>query len=945
MIEHGKERGSRMQQNAQGNLQGKAEWVEDILSFSDTGLWSIVIDNWTGVNRMSASHTMLDLLGLDEHPSEEECYEHWWNNIGEEYRTYVKEGVQKMCATNELVEVQYSWNHPKLGKIIVRCAGKVEKRIDNSIEIRGYHQNITEMEMLKEEKFLSAEEIKKISREEKRYNNLVQSVICGISQYYLASDGTMKFKQANQETMRILGYTEEEFWKKEYWKPEEVLQPEYGWSGIGKVRNLLVVGDKISYEYRIRQKNGKTCWVIGNSELIKDIDDDIVVQSVFMDVTAQKELEMQNQKLNEESQLWRQSLRDSLKNTDIFEIYYYPQEGVLTIPEEISKKYKCKSCYTDLIEDFAGQVADPLAKKSIIEVYSKIHDGARTADCEFSLAGGKVWLHATMSVLSYDEDGKPTLVIGIIQDISNRKMIELENIQLQSIYNFTINHEYECICILDLKERQYSLRYSRGWEQINIPTSGVINEEVVVKLHEMFGGDVNKFLLQNILNEFTDEMDSYSVYYKSKGGRHKEARYCWFDSEKKTLVVTVRDIEEMWRQEEQSKSKLRNALKEAERANEAKSDFLSRMSHDIRTPLNAVIGMVDIAKKYSYDTLKVAECLEQIGKSSQYLYLLINDILDMSKIENGKLELYEDQFAISDFIRNIQAIIKPLVAEKHHSLQVIDKGIRHQKVEADYLRLQQLLINILSNAVKYTNPGGKIEFEIEELDSRKENYGCYQFVVRDNGIGMDKDFLPIIFAPFERKDNKRVGQIEGTGLGMAIAKNIANMMNGDIVVESELNVGSTFTITVFLKLIEEEVSAELMQEDNEIPNFSGKRILLVEDNVVNREVAKEILSVTEAVIDVAENGEEAVKRMQEAEEGYYSMIFMDVRMPIMGGYEATERIRALDRQDAKEVPIIAMTADAFAEDIKRAKMSGMNDHIAKPIDILKLYDTMKRWKQ
>lgn len=933
-----------MEEKTYSSLKGKTEWLEDILSFSETGLWSIVIDNWTGVNKMSASRTMLDLLGLEEHPSEEACYNHWWENVEEDYREYVKEGVAKMCATNELVEVQYSWCHPKLGRIVVRCAGKVESRIDNSIEIRGYHQNVTELEMLKEEKFLSAEEIKKITREEKKYNSLVQSIICGISQYYLAEDGSMRFKQANQEAMRILGYTEEEFWKKEYWKTEEILQPQKGWAGVGKQRKLFVVGDKITYEYCVKQKNGKDCWIIGNSELIKDIDDDIVVQSVFMDVTSQKELELQNQRLNEETQLWRQSLRDSLKNTDIFELYYYPQEGVLTIPSEVAEKYKCKTCYTDLIGDFAAQLADPLTKQTILEIYQKIHNGERTADGEFALAGGKVWLHATMSVLSYDEQGKPTLVIGIVEDISNRKMIELENIQLQYIYNFTINHEYDCICILDLKDKRYSLRYSRTGQQITIPTSGIITEDVITGLKEMFGGDVDKFLLKNIMDVFTEDMDSYSVYYKSKGDRHKEARYCWFDAEKQTLIVTVRDIEEMWQQEEQSKSKLRDALKEAERANEAKSDFLSRMSHDIRTPLNAVIGMVDIAKKNCGDAAKVDECLRQISSSSHYLYLLINDILDMSKIENGKLELYEDQFILGEFVENICTIIGPLAADRQHSLIVNDKGIVHHKVEGDALRLQQLLINIVSNAVKYTNPGGRIEFTFEEMESQKENYGCYQFVVKDNGIGMDKEFLPSIFTPFERKDSKRVGKIEGTGLGMAIAKNIANMMDGDIAVESELNVGSTFTITVFLKLLE-EVSEETTQTSNELPDFSDRRVLLVEDNAINREVAKEMISVTGAQIDMAENGEDGVKRMKEVEEGYYSMIFMDIRMPVMDGYEAAEAIRALDREDVKKIPIIAMTADAFAEDIKRAKKSGMNDHIAKPIDLLKLYDTMRRWKQ
>ena len=395
---------------------------------------------------------------------------------------------------------------------------------------------------------------------------------------------------------------------------------------------------------------------------------------------------------------------------------------------------------------------------------------------------------------------------------------------------------------------------------------------------------------------------------------------------------------------------LRDAYFNARRADNAKTDFLSRMSHDIRTPMNAIIGMTVIANSHLDDKEKVVDCLDKISVSGNYLLSIINDVLDMSKIESGKFTLNEENINLCKMLDGFMDIVKPAAKEKHHTLTLNKHDIVHENIVGDSLRLQQMFVNIVSNSIKYTNDGGNISIDVTEKAVGNKNVGCYEFVFKDNGMGMSEEFLKNIFEPFERAEDERVGKQQGTGLGMAITYNLVKMMNGEIHVDSKLGEGSEFVVTLFFKIGNSETEQVSASSDNGVKelqsaDYSGERILLVDDNELNLEIAEELLKMTGLTVEKATNGLEAVEKFRNSGQGFYKLIFMDIQMPAMNGYEATETIRKLERPDAQTIPIIAMTADAFAEDVKKAHNAGMNGHIAKPLDIGKLAAVLKKWLQ
>ncbi len=548
-----------------------------------------------------------------------------------------------------------------------------------------------------------------------------------------------------------------------------------------------------------------------------------------------------------------------------------------------------------------------------------------------------------------------------------------------------------------------------------------------------------------------------------------------------SAVCAVYVIDDEKQSELAQKEALKAAYEAANIANSAKTDFLANMSHDIRTPMNAIIGMTAIAGTHLDDRERVADCLSKITVSSKHLLGIINEVLDMSKIESGKVELQEEEFNLPELIDNLITMSKPEVAAKQHELFVSIRSIDHENVIGDSSRIQQVFMNLMSNSIKYTPPGGKIRLTISEKATNKNKLGCYEFIFEDNGIGMTEEFQKHLFEPFVRaRNDSRIDKIHGTGLGMAITKNIIQMMNGTINVESKLNEGTRITLNFFLKLknkdekidnykfidlpvlvadddevacictcemlrdigmkgewvltgkeavertvkhhemnddffavildwkmpemngvettrrirrivgsdmpiiiisaydwsdIEQEAraagangfiskplfksrmihlfnelidgvedSAEISGIDDIFKNvYSGKRVLLVEDNELNAEIAEEILGMSGLTVEFAKNGKEAVDIIADAKNDYYNIIFMDIQMPIMNGYEASRAIRALSGDYPKSVPIVAMTANAFAEDVAAAKNAGMNEHIAKPLDFDQLQKILKKW--
>lgn len=383
----------------------------------------------------------------------------------------------------------------------------------------------------------------------------------------------------------------------------------------------------------------------------------------------------------------------------------------------------------------------------------------------------------------------------------------------------------------------------------------------------------------------------------------------------------------------------RAARKAAEAANEAKTTFLFNMSHDIRTPMNAIIGFTELLKRNNDDPELRLNYIDKISKSSNVLLSIINNVLEMARIESGHIQLEEAPMKAGTIGESLYPVMEQMMTSKgiefKNSIEV-----EHPYIYGDKTKIREILLNLLSNAYKYTNPGGKAELRIYEIECEKEGYARYITKVSDTGIGMKPEFLEHIFDQFSREHNTTENKIEGTGLGMSIVKRYVELMNGTIQVESEVGVGSTFTVTIDHRIAEPETPAVNVEEVEAQKQFAGHRILLTEDNELNAEIAMEILSEAGFVVEHAENGKISVEMLQKADPGYYDLILMDVQMPVMNGYEATREIRKLSDPAKATIPIIAMTANAFEEDKRTAKEAGMDAHLAKPIDVQALFTTL-----
>lgn len=667
-----------------------------------------------------------------------------------------------------------------------------------------------------------------------------------------------------------------------------------------------------------------------------------------------------------------------------------------------------------------------------------------------------------------------------------KKAREREQHQLQALA--AMSQDYAAISYVDLDGDSFECLQLKGTGVEELPRHGCFSEITQKYIKEGIGPEYLDELLPlcepaELIRRFQKQSSLSFRYQIPLGRRSGESYEMHFvnaapDKERHRMVFGIRCVDSLVREEQERRRILQGALDSANMANAAKSEFLSRMSHDIRTPMNTIIGMTVIAAAHAEDPARVREALGKISGASRYMLSLINDVLDMSKIEAGKLGLTEENINLSELITSFLDLIRPRVEEHRHTLSVNVQNVKHEAVIGDSLRLQQVFVNIMDNAVKYTPDGGQLSLTIREVPVNTYSTGCYEFVFADNGIGMSEEFQKHIFEPFRREEDLRISKIQGTGLGMPITQNIVHMMNGSIKVESEPGKGSVFTVTVFLKL-QEQVDADL-SEFADIPvlvvdddgdaceslctmlaeigmrgksctsgqdaveavrhsleeavpfhavildwkmpgmdgvetarairhltgdslpiiilsaydwseiedearaagvdaflskpvfksgiirlfrtfrnkentdgsiileklqgeDYAGCRVLLVEDNLMNRTIAKEILEMVGLTVDEAEDGQDALNRFSASPEGFYKMIFMDIQMPVMNGYVATSAIRALDRPDAGSVPILALTANAFVEDVQKAKSVGMNEHLTKPVEVEKLNKILKKY--
>lgn len=546
-------------------------------------------------------------------------------------------------------------------------------------------------------------------------------------------------------------------------------------------------------------------------------------------------------------------------------------------------------------------------------------------------------------------------------DCTEQKMQEKKNERYQKELVQALSIDFNFVCFFNLDTGKGSLLRN------NVENGSVFNsllgreislEESMELYIQNFVYEEDKeltraaFSREKLLEELLVKKTSYVNYRVDKEGRiqyfQMKAVRAGSWNESRGIVLGFRNIDEETRNDMERTRQLEDALSQAKRASKAKSVFLSNMSHDIRTPMNAIVGFTNLAIAHIDKQEQVEEYLEKIKSSGNHLLSLINDVLDMSHIESGKMHIEEKICSLPEILDGLYNILQADIKAKQLSLRIESVDISDEEIYCDKLRLDQVLLNLLSNAVKYTKKGGSIYVKVTERPGAMSGYANYEFVIKDTGIGMSEEFVTKIFEPFKRELDSTTSGIQGTGLGMAITKNIVEMMGGTISVQSKKGVGSEFTVCFMFRVNTGEKLVHMSEFDNvmsleqQLAEVPKGRILLAEDVELNQEIATTILKDAGFETEVAGNGRIAVDMLAKSEPGYYQVILMDVQMPVMNGYEATKEIRRMENRDLASIPIIAMTANAFEEDKQEALKSGMNGHIAKPIDIEVLFGVLRQ---
>ncbi len=598
-------------------------------------------------------------------------------------------------------------------------------------------------------------------------------------------------------------------------------------------------------------------------------------------------------------------------------------------------------------EEVAEEYKEKVHGWSTREFYIDLFSGERT-EAEIELLrrapdGTYRWYQSRVQLIEKSEDSLQMMIYRkeIDQKKKDEELLKRREVEAMQLMN-AINSSYDMIIACNLTQNSYYMISYDHFINHTATAVGVFDE-----LIEAGASSVPEPFKQKFIDAFARKalLQAYkagnkSVYLEHQqlddaGELHWVSTHVMFMENPYTgdlLEITLsRQIDDRKRQEEENKSVLRDALALAEQANNAKTDFLSRMSHDIRTPMNAIIGMTAIAEANTENPEKVRECLNKISGSSRFLLGLINDILDLSKIESGKMAITREPFHLKNMLEDLIVVAGTLAAGKNQNFQVkLDPNLEDVYI-GDEVRIYQIIMNLLNNANKYTPEQGTFSLDVF-IRKERENFSVLCFSVADNGIGISEEFKLKLFEPFTQAQASS-GRI-GSGLGLAITRNLVHLMEGNLSVESRLGAGSCFTVE--LPLIKTDIKLDRTAKEASVEGqqieFHGERILVVEDNEMNQEVARELLEMHNLKVEIASSGEEALELFKNMEEGHYLAVLMDVQMSGIDGYETTRRIRAMDHPDAVSIPIFAMTANAFSSDVMAARNSGMNGHIAKPVD-------------
>lgn len=1050
------------------------EKIQDILHEAQTGLWAIELEEGREP-RMYADKAMLELLGFTGEPSPEECYRGWYDRIDADYYPMVQDVVRRMCA-DERAEVEYPWHHPLWGQIYVRCGGIRDKNYKEGTCLLGYHQNITNTVMLKQEYDTILEKLNE---------NFKGIILCNLhtGEYRIikATEQLEAFGEgaADFETF-FRNYAEREIVPQNRELFLNGVNPEY----IQKRFHEDSSGVEVIYRTKekrwrrikvvpLKQYSEAYPWVIAameeqDGEMEKQIDQASAQVAVSQIYTLLISVDCEKAEYNcmyYSGELLKLSRRgrypdfreQAVKNMPaedrreferIFDaenygtgeyregmLHMYDQEGrlhsysyysalisqnyedrILLTVKNVDDKYEiqrreailvnlCECYYSIYLFDYVNNTEEAIWQEDFIQKNREFPKGALDVYYEkfvkhyvypedqekMRRAGSIDFLRQTLSVeqpvyevdfrriypdsirwvrarfsIAEIQDGVLTRVIFASMDINEQKLTELMEEQQKKLYFESQNiikglsAFYHSVFYVDLVEETFQTFVIREdvAERLNHSDEygalfGIYYEHLI---HEE---DKERFKQEMCLTAIKKRVQEGETIYDLEYRRDYSGYYGWMRihiilAESRNgapikIILASHNVEKEKEQEAQSQQALFAAYEAARNANEAKSHFMAQMSHDIRTPMNAIIGMTAIAMGQADNEERVKDCLQKISLSSSHLLHLINEVLDMSKIERGQITLTEAPFSLKGMFHEIGSIVYNESMEKGQALRFLTDDIIHDNLLGDAGKIRQVLINLINNAIKYTPCGGTITVTSKEMTSGIPGVGCFVFTVEDNGIGISEEFLDHIFVPFAREENCHVRKVQGTGLGMSISHGIVTAMQGSIRVESKQGAGSRFIVTLTIRTLEEEggEAAVLRALSGNTGRkletcLQGLRLLLVEDNELNMEIAETLLRDAGFIVDRAENGYEALKLFNDSEPGTYDAILMDLQMPVMDGYTAASEIRSSSHPEAKTVPIIALTANAFAEDISKVMAAGMNDHVTKPIDFDRLLAALRK---
>lgn len=788
---------------------------------------------------------------------------------------------------------------------------------------------------------------------------LLNHVPSGFGMFYI-ENGISKIVYMNDYYYHMIGESRESREQKYKNNIFSIVHPD-DWQTISNVIKKMLSGDNSGYlDHRIICGDGTYRWFRLTASVFNRDGDKLTIYCSYTDldeiINTQKELEKANEiiqrRLEMEHEQRKLLEKDSvatysynLSKNQLIEFFTEQKDALNIEIGSHSKDILVLMCKNMPIEHDRNQMKEFFNDQNNIEL---LNNGITERSLEYRIRQSDGRLHWRRAIIHFSRDAFSNDVISYTYirniDFEKKKELAAESlVEEETDYVILLNASCDKCCILRLKD-DYKLH--NDWQ-----TGKEVNFDDIVKsinLESIVSEDfdnVSLFFNRQTLIEELEKQSVITVTFRlnisDKEVRRKKIRAFYLDDTKEDIIIARRDITDLYEEEQEQKKTLQKALDKAMAASKAKSIFLSNMSHEIRTPINAIIGMTELAKADTKDS-KMQESLTSIHNSSIYLLNIINDILDMSRIENGKFTLEYQWVSPLDLLNPCLEMIRPTAKEKHITFSVNNSDkIGPYEYYVDVLKTQRMLMNILNNSCKFTGEGGKITMTFKNV-SHDDKSSVDLITIEDTGCGMSKEFLKRVFEPFAQEHNIYSETSQGTGLGMTLARQTALAMGGDIMVESELGVGTKFTI-VFpyqYRLSEKKIEEDKSKQEVDLGILKGTHILLCEDNYINTIIAQKLLEKVGCIVDCAKNGKISVESFASSAIGTYQAVLMDIRMPEMDGLEATKAIRGLDRIDAKKIPIVAMSANAFDEDVKTSLAAGMNAHLAKPVEPKKMYETL-----